>query len=123
MNKRLMLILFSAFLLSACFQEHDEQQETAFRISCLLEQAIEIGEKYLSDKDMIEQIALAEGTDAAVKVYDAIHHRANYEAFWACLDEAADLCRQVTDSAELAVIRIRVMPYIDRLDYLTDNIY
>ncbi len=123
MNKRLMLILFSALLLSACIQEHDERQETALQISCLLEQAIEIGEKYLSDSDMIEQIALAEGTDAAVKVYDAIHHRANYEAFWACLDEAADLCRQVTDSAELAAIRIRVMPYIDRLDYLTDNIY
>lgn len=123
MFKRLMLILFSAILISACFPEHDEQQETALHISCLLEQAIEIGEKYLSDSDMIEQIALAEGMDAAVKVYDAIHHRANYEAFWACLDEAADLCRQVTDSAELAVIRIRVMPYIDRLDYLTDNIY
>lgn len=117
------MVLLSVVLLCGCIPQKVGPSATEERIVRCLEQAIEIGEKYLSDDDMIGQIALAQGTDAAMKVYDEIHHREHFEAFWHLIDEAAALAVQITDPTELDCLRNRVLPYIDRLDYLTDEIW
>ena len=121
---RIVLALISPFL-CICFScghkdLHEGSAEIA--ISRTLERAIEMGEKYVADRELIENVALTEGTDAACKLYDELHHRANYEAFWDYLEEADRIWRQIPDSTRRQEFVTHVMPYVNRLITLSEEI-
>lgn len=120
--RNVFLLSSCGFLLLSCGRTdlHEGSEEIA--ISRTLEQAIENGEKYLSDRELIENVAWTEGTDAACKLYDELHHRANYEAFWECLETADSIWRQVQDSLKRQEIVSHIMPYVDRIIILADDI-
>lgn len=123
MKLKTAILLLNAFcLLLSCCKNTDSQSVLEKSISRRLEQAIEAGEKYLSDDELIRNIAFTEGTDKAVKVYDELNHRADYEAFWTRIKEADSLSRQITDTLEQQAAISRMMPYIERIQTLIEMI-
>lgn len=123
MNIKTTILLISACgILLSCCKNTGAQSKLENSISRHLEQAIEVGEKYISDDELIRNIALTEGTDKAVKVYDELNHRADYEAFWARIEEADSLSRQITDTLQQQAVASRLMPYIERIIILADEI-
>lgn len=120
--KATILLISACCILLSCCKNTDAQSVLEISISRKLEQAIEVGEKYLSDRELIRNIALTEGTDKAVKVFDELNHRADYEAFWARLEDADSLSRQITDTLQQQAVASRLMPYIERIITLADEI-
>lgn len=120
--RRAFLLTSCVFLLLSCGHTnlHGGYEEIA--ISRCLEQAIEIGERYLEERTLIENIALTEGTAAAVKVNDELHHREKYEAFWNYLYKADRISRQVKDTLKQQQIIAHLTPYINRIIILEDQI-
>ena len=117
------LIIYSLLLLVlSCGHNNPHEGYEEIAISRCLEQAIEIGEKYLEERALIENIALTEGTEAAVKVYDEHNNRANYEAFWDYLKKADSISRQVQDTLKQQEIISHLTPYINRIIILEEQI-
>jgi hypothetical protein len=114
--------LLLGFLLLSCGHESPYGRNAEITISRSLERAIELGEKYLADRELIENVARTEGTEAAARRYDELNHRANYEEFWACLEESDSIWRDVPDTLERRVIRAKMMPYLERLTEMADEI-
>lgn len=121
MEKSCLFITIILLLLS-CGRNDPHEGSAEISISRALEQAIEIGEKYIADRELIENVALTEGTDAACKLYDELHHRANYEAFWDYLEEADRIWWQIPDSIRRQVIVTHMMPYVNWLITLSEEI-
>lgn len=121
MNKICHLALYALLLLS-CGQGRPQGKDRDITISRLLEQAIEVGERYLSDRELIENVALTEGPDAALKLHDELRQAANYEAFWAFLKESDSIWMEVPDSAGREAIRSTMMPYLNHIVNLAEEI-
>lgn len=116
------LFIICSLLLLSCGHDSPHGRDAEIAISRSLERAIELGEKYIADRELIENVALTEGTEAAAKRSDELKHRANYEAFQACLEESDSIWRDVPDTLERRVIRSRMMPYIERLMEISETI-
>lgn len=116
------IILLGICMFSGCNHVRSTPEGCEIAISRCLEKAIEIGERYLEERALIENIALTEGTPAAVKVYDELHHREKYEAFWNYLDEAENISKQVKDTLKQQQIISHLTPYINRIIILEDQI-
>ena len=114
--------ILCGFLLLSCGHESPHGRDAEIAISRSLERAVELGEKYLADRELIENVALTEGTEAAAKRSDELNHRANYEAFLTCLEESDSIWRDVPDTLERRVIRAKMMPYLERLMEMADEI-
>ena len=120
--RKAFLISSCVFLLLSCGQSGlHERGCSESAISRLLERAIEVGEKYLADDDLIENIALTEGTDAAVKLYEELHHHEDYAAFWECLKQADSICSQIPDSLSRQVIVTHMKLFISRIATLAED--
>jgi len=120
--RRAVLLSSCLFLLLSCGHRKPHEGYGALALSRCLEQAIESGEKALSQRELIENVALTEGPDAAIKLQEELHYRANYEAFWDLLDEADRISGQVSDSLERQDIIAHLRPYINRIIELEDEI-
>lgn len=120
--RRAFLLTSCVFLLLSCGHTNPHGGYEEIAISRCLEKAIETGERYLEERALIENIALTEGTAAAVKVYDELHHREKYEAFWNYLYEADHISRQVRDTLKQKQIISHLTPYINRIIILEDQI-
>lgn len=115
-------IVFSFFALAGCKRNVSELSETGVAITRCLEEAIEIGEKVISERDLIEQTAISEGTEVAVRLQDNLQYRKGVDEFWAKLEEADMLTKEVTDSLERQVIIDHIKPYVDKLNNLMVDI-
>lgn len=115
------LVLYSLLLLS-CGQGCPQGKDREITVSRMLEQAIEVGERYLSDRELIDNVALTEGPDAALRLHDELHQIENYEAFWSLLEESDSIWREVPDSVEREAIRTRMMPYLNHIVNLAEEI-
>ena len=91
-------------------------------ISRSLERAIELGEKILAEKQLIENVAMTQGTDAAVALHDSIKHSKHLDDFWEELRENERLCEQVTDSLRQKEIIKHLMPLAERLNVIVNEI-
>ena len=120
--RKAFLLSSCVFLLLSCGHKDPHERSAEIAISRALEQAIEMGEKYVAERELIENVALTEGTDAACKLNDELHHRANYEAIWKYLEEANRIWQQVPDSLKRQEIVTHMMPYVNRIITLTEDI-
>lgn len=109
------VLLLGICMITGCDHMCFTPESCEIAISRCLEQAIEAGEKVLAQRELIEHVALTEGTDAAAKLHDELHYRANYEAFWKNLYEADSISRQVKDTLVRQEISSHLRPYINRL--------
>ena len=116
------LFVLCGLLLLSCGHNSPQGGKEEIAISRLLEKAIEIGDKYITDRYLIENIALTEGTAAAAKRSDELNHRADYDTFWANLEESDRIWREIPDTLEKERIRSRMMPYLYRLREMVDEI-
>ena len=120
--RKAFLLSSCVFLLLSCGHKDPHEGSAEIAISRALERAIEMGEKYVADRELIENVALTEGTDAACKLYDELHHRANYEAFWDYLEEVDRIWWQIPDSLKRQEIVSHMMPYVDRIITLAEDV-
>lgn len=111
-----------ALLLGSCGRVSAGGKDAEIAISRKLERAIEIGEKYLSDRELIEDVARTEGRDAALKLFDELHHGENYESFRICLKESDSIWREIPDTVEQKAILSRMMPYLRRIIAIEEEI-
>lgn len=98
------------------------QRSDEIAISRSLERAIELGEKILAKKQLIENVAMTQGTDAALALHDSLQYRKHIEDFWEELRENERLCEQVTDSLRQKEIIGHLMPLAERLNEVTNEI-
>lgn len=124
MKREGFISLFISFLLLAsCTSSGSKGKDTETAISLLLERTIEIGEKYCAEQELIENVALTEGMDAAIRLSKKLHHQKNYDAFRNSLKETYSLLQQIPDTLERQVVLLKMKPYLNRLDEITtDNI-
>jgi len=120
--RRPVLLSSCLFLLLSCGCKTPHEGYGELALSRCLEQAIESGEKVLSQRALIENVALTEGLDAAIRLQDELHYRANYDAFWDLLDEAEGLSGRECDSLKRQEIIAHLRPYINRIIELEDEI-
>ena len=92
-------------------------------ISRAMERAIELGENIISEKELIENVALTQGTDVAVKLHDSIGHRDHINAFWEKVRQVEELCNEVTDTLARKEIIAHLYPYAEKLESIIDEIY
>lgn len=118
--KSVIVILFTAVLLASSCGSRQGSDEIA--ISRSLERAIELGEKILAEKQLIESVAMTQGTDAAVALHDSLQHRKHLYDFWEELRENERLCEQVTDSLRQKEIIKHLMPLAERLNVIVNEI-
>ena len=119
--RRIFIISSCVFLLLSCGHNNPHEGYEEIVLSRCLEHAVELGEKYLEERDLIENIAITEGTEAAVKVYDELNPRAKYEAFWDCLEEAGRISQHVQDTLRQQEIIRNLKPYLDRLITISED--
>ena len=115
-------IVFSFFALASCKRNVSELSETGVAITRCLEEAIGIGEKVISERDLIDSVSLTEGTEAAIRLEDSLQFLKGIEDFWAKIEEADLLTKKVTDSHEQQAIIDHIMPYVDKINILIDDI-
>ncbi len=120
--RKAFLLSSCVFLLLSCGHKDPHEGSSEIAISRALERAIEMGEKYVADRELIENVALTKGTDAACKLYDELHHRANYEAFWNYLEEADRIWWQIPDSLRRQEVVTHMMSYVNRIITLAEDV-
>ncbi|MBQ9311274.1 MAG: hypothetical protein IJ222_10510 [Bacteroidales bacterium] len=123
MKRTIILIIFTTLSLCACHQNARHYKAEEIAISRAMEQAIELGEKIVSEKELIENVALTQGTEAAVRFYDSIGHRDNIELFWVRIRQLEELCNHVADTLAQKKISAHLYPYATRLDELMNQKY
>ena len=123
MKKLLLYVAIAVLLVPGCRKSTQRPDQFEIAISRALEQAIELSEKIISENDLIEHVALTEGTDAALALHDSIGHRNNINLLWEEVKQIEDFCNQVTDTLARKEIIAHLYPYAARLDELLDQIY
>lgn len=118
--KSVIVILFTTVLLASSCESRQGSDEIA--ISRSLERAIELGEKILAEKQLIENVAMTQGTDAAVALHDSLRYRKHIEDFWEEIRENEILCEKVTDSLHRKEIIEHLMPMAERLNEIVNEI-
>ena len=121
MGKVIPFIMLS-FLLLSCGHPRLREKDREIALSRKLEQAIELGDKYLAESELIDNVARTEGVNSAVKLSDELQHHAKLDAFWNSLQEADGLWRTIPDTAEQRAVLSRLRPYIDHLITITGQI-
>lgn len=117
------VLIFTACSLSGCATTDDmdiRQKELA--VSRYLERAIEVGEKAVEEQEFIQHVAMTEGTDAAVKLNDELRHHDHYEQFWNLLKQSDSVWRTIPDTTEQAVVRSHLMPYVEHIMNIAEEI-
>ena len=109
-------------LLFSCTHSRMQEKDKGIAISRKLEQAIEYGETYISERELIREAGRTEGTDAALKLFNELNHHTNYEAFRNCVKESDSIWREIPDSAEQQAVRSRMMPYLKRIIAIEEEI-
>ena len=107
-------------LVYSCNRDNQHQEPSEIAISRSLERAIELGEMYLRNKDLLSNIAMTEGTDAAIRKDEDLRLHDTFESFWAEMDYADSLCARV-DSTKRDSVIAHLMPLIDRLQTLVNE--
>ena len=92
------------------------------RISRLLERAVEVGDRYLDESELLDNVAIADGAEAALKLREELGHREKYELFRSCLEDYECTLRQIPDTLEQRRIRTRMKPYLDHIATIQDQI-
>lgn len=118
--RRIVVFLFTVVLFAISCGPRQGSEEIA--ISRSLERAIELGEKIIAEKQLTENVAMTQGTDAAVALHDSLQHRKHIDDFWKELRENERLCEQVTDSLRQKEIIDHLMPLAERLNVLVNEI-
>ena len=113
-------LVFAGIGLVGCQQKYTSHNKEA-AISQLLVQAIEIGERVLSERETIATVALTEGTDAGALFHDTIQHRKHVDEFWDVLDEADSLWRLIPDQKRWGYAK-NLMPVVERIALITEEI-
>ena len=123
MKRTIIFITIAALCLSGCNQEVQRGKAEEIAISRALEQAIDLSEKIISEDELIENVALTQGTDAALKLHDSIGYRDHVNLLWEEVGQIEKLCNQVTDTLVRKEIIAHLYPYAARLDELLEQIY
>lgn len=117
------ILVFSAVisgLVFSCNRDYRHQVPGEIAISRSLERAIELAEVYIRDRDLLSNIAMPEGTEAAIRKDEDIRLHDTYESFWAEMDYADSLCARV-DSTKRDSVIAHLKPLIDRLQTLVNE--
>lgn len=123
MKKMLLFVAMAVLLLPGCRKSTPRPYQNEIAISRALERAIELSEKIISEDELIENVALTQGTDAALKLHDSIGYRDHVNLLWEEVGQIEKLCNQVTDTLARKEIFAHLYPYAARLDELLDQIY
>lgn len=99
-----------------------QKEYKGITITRKLEEAIELGEKYLEECQLIESVARTEGKDAAQELLKDLHHLEHHDGFWNCLEESDSLLRTIPDTAEQNALHSRMRPYLEHLIPIIDEI-
>lgn len=112
---RLRVLPILVLLLASCDRQSvpEEGYEDAFFHK--LEEAVTLGERYLAERDSIEKTTMTLGMDAALELEARLHHRAGYEAFWACLESADSIWQEIPNAERRKVARSKMTPKIERI--------
>lgn len=119
--RKYILITISLLVLAACGQNKQNGRVEEIKLICALEKAIETGELIIRERELIENIAITEGTPAAVRLECELHHRHHYNEFWTQLEYTNELCCQIDSSRREAVIE-QIIPYICRLEAIASEL-
>lgn len=117
--RKILFIVGVTLLASCCSRSHNGKIEE-ITLSRALEKTIEVGEQVISERALIDNVALTEGTAAAVKLELELHHRQNYNEFWSHLDYTNELCCRIDSTRREAVIE-QITPYLRRLETILED--
>lgn len=120
MGKPLLTAFFLLSLLSCVASGSYKGEET--RISRLLERAVEVGDRYIDECELLDNVAIAGGAEAALKLREELGHREKYELFRSCLEDYESTLGQIPDTLEQRRIRTRMKPYLDHIATIMDRI-
>lgn len=120
MRKPLLIALCLLPLLS-CGPSGSYKGEEA-RISRLLERAVEVGDRYLDESELLDNVEMTVGADAALRMRDDLGHRERYDLFRSCLEEYDRVLGQIPDTLERQRIRARMKPYLDHIAAIQEQI-
>ena len=122
-RRALIFVSIAALSVSGCYQNPRHEKAEEIAISRAFEQAIELGEKIISEKELIENVALTQSTNAAVKLHDSLGHRDNIDLLWEKVKQIEELCNHVTDTLAQKEIISHLYPYAEKLDELLEQIH
>lgn len=120
---RFILVLFiTASTLPGCATDCTHIEEKELAASRYLEKAIEVGERAVEEQELIQHVAMTEGTDAAVKLNEELRHHDYYEQFWKLLKQADSVWMTIPDTTGQAAVRSHLMPYVEHIMDIAEEI-
>lgn len=115
-------LILTSCTLPGCATDDAGIRGKELAVSRYLEQAIEVGEKAVEEQDLIRHVALTEGTDAALRLKDELHHHDHYEQFWMLLKQSDSVWMTIPDTTEQAAVRSHLMPYVEHIMEIAEEI-
>ena len=119
--RKILLTAISLLVLVSCGQNPQNGRAEEITLIRALEKAIETGDLIIRERELLENVALTEGTPAAVKLECELNHRHHYNEFKAQLEHTNELCNQI-DSSRLEAVIEQIIPYIVRLEAIVSEL-
>lgn len=116
------VIILATCTLTGCVSASTDSREKEFAISRYLERAIEVGEKAIEEQELIQHVAMTEGTNAAMMLNDEIHHHDHYEQFGTLLKQADSVWKTIPDTTDQIAVRSHLMPYVEHIREIAEEI-
>ncbi len=118
----ILVFILATCTLTGCVSAPTDYREKELAMSRYLERAIEVGEKAIEEQELVQHVALAEGTHAAVKLNDEIHRHDHYEQFGTFLKQADSVWETIPDTSVQIAVRSHLMPYVEHIMEITEKI-